>query len=150
MREESLEQGPPRAPFVKEVNAELKKVDPYLEIVYVGPRARRNAVPGLEPGYWHVRRSAPGVVDSYWPIMGPEREYIDPSPQIVEDMKKADLWRPGALQELRDRQEKEAAKKRKAAELAREQNIDTAAESIRAARRVFGRGGMKKRTQFKG
>jgi hypothetical protein len=149
MREEAIEAGPPRAPFVREINTELHKLDPYLELVYVGPRASRK-IPGLEPGYWHIRRSAPGVLDSYFPIMGPEREVRDPDFQIIEDMKKADLWRKGALQELRDRQVREAEKKKKAAELSKEQGIDQAAESIRAASRVFGEGGMKKRTQFRG
>jgi hypothetical protein len=148
MRDEAVEQGPPRAPFVREIDRELKKVDPYLELVYVGPRASRK-IPGLEPGRWHIRRSAPGVLDTYWPIMGENKEYVEPTFQIIEDMKKADLWRKGALQELRDRQERKAKEARRAEELTREQNLDTAAEGVRAARRVFGEGGMKKRVRFK-
>ena len=149
MREEATEQGPPRAPFVEKINRALKELDPYLELVYIGPRATK-AIPGVEPGMWHIRRTPPGLIDSYWPIMGPDKEYVEPTMQIVENMKAADLWREGALQELRDRQIHKAEKKRKAAELDREQAKDATAADIRAAHRVFGEGGMKKRKQFQG
>lgn len=149
IREEAVDQGPPRAPFVKQINRELQSLDPYLELVWIGPNAKRGLIPGVEPGRWHIRRTPPGIIHSYWPIMGPEGEYVDPSLQIIEDMKAADLWREGALQELRDRQIREAEKKKKAAELEQEQNRDTAAESIRAGRRVFGDGGLTKRKMFR-
>jgi len=149
VRDEAVEQGPPRAPFVKQINAELKKLDPYLELVWIGPNAARGVIPGVEPGRWHIRRTPPGIIHSYWPIMGPDKEYVDPSMKIIEDMKAADLWREGALQELRDRQVREAEKKATAAELEREQNVDIAAMDIRAGKRVFGDGGLKKRRMFK-
>ena len=149
IREEAVEQGPPVAPFVGQINTELKKLDPYLELVWIGPRAARGPIPGIEPGRWHIRRTPPGTIDSYWPSMGPDREYVEPTLQIIEDMKRADLWREGALQELRDRQVRKAEQAKKDAELAREQNLDEAKISVRAASRVFGQGGMKKRTQFK-
>ena len=150
MRDEAVDQGPPAAPFVKEINAELKQLDPHLELVWIGPNAARGLIPGIEPGRWHIRRTPPGLIHSYWPIMGPDKEYVDPSFKIIEDMKAADLWRKGALQELRDRQVREAEERKKASELSSEQNRDQAAASIRAADRVFGRGGMTKRKMFKG
>lgn len=150
MREEAIDQGPPIAPFVKQLNAELQALDPYLELVWIGPNAARGVIPGIEPGRWHIRRTPPDLIHSYWPIMGPDGEYAEPTMKLIEDMKEADLWREGALQELRDRQVREAEKKKKAAELEREQNRDQAAESIRASRRVFGNGGMKKRKMFRG
>lgn len=149
MREEATEQGPPRAPFVKQINAALKEIDPHLELVYIGPRTSL-AIPGVQPGMWHVRRTPPGMIDSYWPVMGPDKEYVEPTMKLVEDMKASDLWRKGALQELRDRQIRKAQEKKKAAELDREQARDVAVSDIRAARRVFGEGGMKKRKQFQG
>jgi hypothetical protein len=150
VRDEAVEQGPPRAPFVKQINAELKKLDSYLELVWIGPNAARGVIPGVEPGRWHIRRTPPGIIHSYWPVMGPDKEYVDPSMKIIEDMKAADLWREGALQELRDRQVREAEKKAKAADLEREQNVDVASMDIRAGKRVFGDGGLKKRRMFKG
>jgi response regulator RpfG family c-di-GMP phosphodiesterase len=81
--------------------------------------------------------------------MGPDKEYVEPSMKIIEDMKEADLWREGALQELRERQVREAEKGKKEAELKREQNIDVAAMDIRAGRRVFGDGGLKKKRMFR-
>lgn len=149
MREEAVEQGPPIAPFVTQINAELQKLDPYLELVWIGPNAARGIIPGIEPGRWHIRRTPPGLIHSYWPIMGPDKEYAEPTMKLIEDMKAADLWREGALQELRDRQVREAEKKKKDAELAREQTRDVAAMDIRAGKRVFGDGGLKKRKQFR-
>lgn len=150
MRDEAVDQGPPAAPFVRELNAELKQLDPYLELVWIGPNAKRGLIPGVEPGRWHIRRTPPGLIHSYWPVMGPDGKYVDPSFKIIDDMKAADLWREGALQELRDRQVREAEKKAKEAELEREQNKDVAAMDIRAGKRVFGDGGLKKRRMFKG
>lgn len=149
MRDEAVDQGPPRAPFVKQINQELQSLDPYLELVWIGPNAKRGLIPGVEPGRWHIRRTPPGIIHSYWPVMGPDGEYVDPSLKIIEDMKAADLWREGALQELRDRQIREAEKKKKEAELEQEQNRDTAAADIRAGRRVFGDGGLTKRKMFR-
>lgn len=149
MREEAIDQGPPRAPFVREINAELKKLDQYLELVWIGPNAKRGLIPGVEPGRWHIRRTPPGTIHSYWPVMGPEGEYVDPSFKIIDDMKAADLWREGALQELRDRQVREAERKKKEAELEREQNVDVAAADLRAGGRVFGQGGLTKRKMFR-
>lgn len=149
MREEAVEQGPPYSPLVKQINAELKGLDSHLELVWIGPKAAEGAIPGIVPGRWHIRRTPPGLIHSYWPIMGPDKEYVEPSLKIIEDMKEADLWREGALQELRERQIREAEKGEKEAELKREQNVDVAAMDIRAGRRVFGDGGLKKRKMFK-
>lgn len=149
MREEAIDQGPPVAPFVKQINAELRALDPHLELVWIGPNAKRGLIPGVEPGRWHIRRTPPGLIHSYWPVMGPDGEYVDPSMKIIEDMKAADLWREGALQGLRERQIKEAERKEKDAQLAREQTVDIAAMDIRAGKRVFGEGGLKKRKQFR-
>lgn len=149
MREEAVEQGPPLAPFVGQINKELKGLDPHLELVWIGEKAVEGAAPGIVPGRWHIRRTPPGMIHSYWPIMGPDKEYVEPTLQIIEDMKRADLWRKGALQELREKQIREAKQAEKDAELAREQNQDVAAEDFRAGKRVFGSGGMKKRVQFK-
>lgn len=149
MRDEAVQHGPPLAPFVFQINRELRELDPYLELVWIGPRASLK-IPGIVPGRWHVRRSPPGLLDSYWPVMGPNKEYAEPTMKLIEDMKSADLWRKGALQELRNRQIKAAEKKTKALALDREQAKDQMAEDFRAAGRVFGEGGMKKRKQFKG
>ena len=149
IRDEAVDQGPPQAPFVKEINRELQALDPYLELVWIGPNAARGVIPGVEPGRWHIRRTPPGIIHSYWPVMGPEGEYVDPSMKLIEDMKAADLWREGALQELRDRQVREAEERKRKAELAREQNRDTAAMDLRAGGRVFGKGGLTKRKMFK-
>ena len=145
MRDEAVEQGPPKAPFVGAINAELKKVDQYLELVWIGERAKAGLIPGIEPGRWHVRRTPPGTIDSYWPIMGPDTEYVEPTMKLIEDMKAADLWREGALQELRDKQAKRVIARKKAAQLEREQIKDVVAMDVRAGRRVNGEAGLKKR-----
>lgn len=136
-------------PYVKQINRELKQVDRHLEVVWVGERVPVGMLPGVVPGRWHVRRTPPGQIDSYWPILAEDGGFRDLDMGLIENMKKADLWRDGALEELRQRRYKRMAAKAKAAALEREQAKDLLGMDLRAAGRVFGDGGMKKRKQFK-
>jgi hypothetical protein len=145
MRDEAVEQGPPRAPFVSQINAELKQLDPYLELVWIGHRAKGGLIPGIEPGHWHVRRTPPGMIHSYWPVMGPNKEYAEPTMKLIEDMKAADLWREGALQQLRNRQIRAAKKAEKKKQLEDEQVKDIIKMDTRAGLRVNGDAGLTKR-----
>lgn len=132
----------------KQLTRELKQIDPYLELVFVGDRSPD--YPGITPGRWHVRRSPEDGPDSYWAVNGPDGEYVEPSSKLIEDMKAADLWRQGALQELYDRKARAETKKKREQALASEQRVDVMAESLRAAGRLPGYGGMRKRKWGKG
>lgn len=132
----------------KRLTRELKKLDPHLELGFCDPEAAKNRpedlAPGVVPGRWHVIRKNPKGLDSYFPIMGPNKEYVEPTDKIIEDMKAADLWRRGALQELNDRLRRNAEKQKRQEQTENEQRRDEIAEIYRAVRRMPGDGGMER------
>jgi len=134
----------------RQLEKELKELDPLFEVDFVDPAAANNPnqekALGIVPGRWHIIRTNPEGVNTWFPICGPNKAYRDPELSIVEEMKKADLWRPGALQELRDSQMKELEAKERQRELEHEQRSDEVALAYSAAKRVNGDGGMTKRT----
>lgn len=137
----------------KRLEKELKKIDSYLEVHYIDsevaklPPAQRAV--GVVPARWHIVRRNPKGIDAWFPIMGPNGEYAEPSLQVAEDMKKADLWRSGAMLEMRQRQEREAKEKANKEVREREQRSDEVVHAYRAAKRVRGDGGMTRRTDLK-
>lgn len=130
----------------KRLEKELKKVDPYLEVHYIDsevaklPPAQRAV--GVVPARWHIVRRNPKGIDAYFPIMGPNGEYAEPELRVAEDMKRADLWRRGAMLELRDRQEREAKRQQTEELLGIEQRKDEVRHNYEAAKRVRGDGGL--------
>lgn len=66
-------------------NAELKQIDPYLELV----KAKETVEAGsaLRPGYWHIIRHNPGAPVSVMKVEGPDGEYIEPRDNITA------IWR---------------------------------------------------------
>lgn len=147
-RSQAIDEGASQIAEAKRVTAALKETDPYLELVFIAERAP--AFPGIEPGRWHVRRSQEGFQDNYWPITGPDGEYVAPSMKVVEAMKAADLWRQGALQDLRDRMDRAQRDREKASELEAEQRKDEIRATWRAAKRVAGDGGLSRQKWGKG
>lgn len=127
---------------------ELKQFDPYLEVGFIGERAP--AYPGVMPGRWHVIRRNPDGFDTFLPIAGPDGEYMVPSYQMVEELRRRDLHRPGAIEERMKATRDEWERREKSRELFREQARDEAAETYRAAKRVAGDGGITKRKWGKG
>lgn len=128
---------------------ELKKLDPYLEVAFVGERAP--LYPGIIPGRWHVIRRNPGELDTFLPIAGPDGEYLEPNVEaIVGEMRARDLWRKGAVEERMKAVRDEWDRREKDQELWEEQNRDEAAHTFAAAKRVAGDGGMTKRKWGKG
>lgn len=136
------------------LQAELQKLDSLLEVDFVDPAAA--SLPpserglGVIPGRWHVIRRNPKGVDAWFPICGPAKEYRDPELAVVDEMKKADLWRPGALAELRKNQEQQLAAKDRKTALEDEQRRDEARLAFRSAKRMNGDGGLYRRFDKKG
>jgi hypothetical protein len=94
-----------RGEFLKWFDRELKDIDPKLSLV----KATEGAdLPGLIPGYWHVKRENDATVDSYLPIHGPDGEFMEPHSGVFRDLRRADLHRTGALQDIRDRHARKA------------------------------------------
>ena len=132
-------------PIIGKLNYELQQMDPHLQVVWIGERFPEGIIPGASPGRWHLRRNPPDGIDSYWPVEGPDGEYRDLGMDLVEKMKAADLWKPGAVEELNRRKYRRAAREAKEKALLAEQADDMVKEDIRAADRMRGDGGMTKR-----
>jgi hypothetical protein len=122
---------------------ELKELDENLSLVWVGGRAPE--FPGISPGRWHVRRANPGAPNTFMPIEGPNGEYLEPSFRIVEELKANDLWNDRAMETLMSSHTRKADQVAKADALMSEQIREESAAQFRAASRVAGSGGLKKK-----
>lgn len=128
----------------------LRDFDPNLELVFFGERAE--AIGGIIPGRWHVRRNnrEAGAPDSYMPITGRNGSYREPDFGVLDDLRRRDLWRTGALEDLDPYGHKELAKTEANKQRAAEGRRDEVATNIRAAHRVSGEGGMTARKWGRG
>lgn len=136
----------------KDLEKELRKLDPRFRVIFIDPEAGNNKpearAPGVIPGRWHLKLITSSI-NHYFPIAGPDREYRDPELAIVDEMKKRDLWRRGALEKIRHDEEKEAERLRRQEETEAEARIEQTTAAYRAAKRVNGDGGATKRTDRK-
>lgn len=128
---------------------ELRGLDDRLRVVFIEPRAGelhpRERGPGLIPGRWHVKLFTKPQ-NAYFPICGVDWEYREPDLGLVEELKKRDLWRAGALEEIRNAEDAEERARLRAAITEGEQREDEVAAAYRAAKRVRGDGGEHRRT----
>ncbi len=131
---------------------ELKDLDPRLRVRFVGRIPEGHFSPGMIENRWHVLREGEfeNSIDHYLPIVGPNLEYRPPEMKVVEDMKKADLWREGALDRLFDERERQVKVNQAKADLKREQIKDEMALAYRAAKRVPGDDKLMKEAPKKG
>lgn len=113
------------------VDAMLKDLNHRLELVWVGERATS---PGLIPCRWHVRRRDrdTGAMDAYFPITGPEGEYVEPTARVVDMMRRNDMWKRDVVGDLR--KERDRVERAQAAIRAeqRAENVDTFAGHAKA------------------
>lgn len=120
---------------------ELRAIDDRLRVVFIEPRAGelhpRERGPGLIPGRWHIKLLT-HPQNAYFPICGPDWQYREPELAVVEEMKARDLWRRGALEEIRLGEEAEERRRNRQALLEKEQREDEVALAYRAAKRVAG------------
>jgi hypothetical protein len=96
-------------------NRELRQIDPYLELVFAPENA---TAPGLRPGRYHVLRHNPGAPLSLIPIETPEGEFKEPDSSLLDELRRADLWRDEAVRDRKKRQEalERSERRRKARE----------------------------------
>lgn len=126
----------------------LHDLDPNLELCFFGDRAEARY--GIVPGRWHVRRTNKDTSDSYFPITTPDGGFREPDFGILEELRRRDLWRKGAMEAtdpyaIRERERSERIRANEA-----ERRKEEVAFNTRAAHRVAGEGGMKKRLWGKG
>ena len=100
----------------------LRDIDPYLDLVYVTrpPGTDVDPPPGLRWNRWHVRRSAPGQeFPAFFPIEGPNGEFMEPHSGVFERLKEQDSWSPDGRERFYKRRLEEARLKERAAEESR-------------------------------
>jgi hypothetical protein len=116
-----------RHDWLRRFDAELRALDPYLSLV----KAQDNATQlGLTPGYWHVKRDNPTTIPTFIALRGPDGEFVEPSSAHLEMLRRSDLQRKGAFDELVKRHDAAAAKAAKLKETQREERVDHMAEII--------------------
>jgi hypothetical protein len=135
-------------PQANRLERELRLLDDRMRVVRISPRAGelhpKERGPGVIPGRWHIKLLT-HPQNAYFPICGPNWAYRDPELAIVEEMKARDLWRRGALEEMRKAEDDEDRRVERASQLDREQGEDEVALAYRAAKRVAGDGGEHRR-----
>lgn len=137
MKEEMVDQTIEKAQALAKA---LRQFDPRLDLVHVSDRVPPGQ--GLVPGCWHVRRhNDMPASDSYIPITGPRGEYVEPHFGVLEELRKRDTWK------YKDERYFKATNPPKKDDSG---ILDDAAADFRAAKRVAGEGGMKKRTWGRG
>jgi hypothetical protein len=132
-----------RAAVIDYWNPLLKQIDPTLDLVQIKPNADD---PNVIPGYWHLRRNTVEGFPWFFPITGPDGEFREPDHAFLEELKANDLWNPAVhrnKQEARIRREQARTRHK---ELRSEQQLDEVKSLFKAAKRVKGEGGFKRRT----
>jgi hypothetical protein len=120
---------------VRRINAELRRIDSHLELVFVGDRAP-DLLPEVRPGRWHVVRRNPGAPDTWMPVVGPAGEYVEPTSRIFERLAQGDMWRDEYGHRARRRQAHAAAERERRRDLDREQRATELRERVAAATQV--------------
>ncbi len=128
---------------------ELRQLDDRIRVVKIAERAGelhpRQRAPGVIPGRWHVKLLT-HPRNAYFALCGPDWAYAEPDLYWVEKFKAADLWRDGALEEIRKGEDDEERARARAVLLEGEQRRDQIAEDWRALKRIRGDGGELRRT----
>ncbi len=114
---------------VRYFNRELKKIDPYVEVI----KAPANAsYPGLTPGFWHILRRPPVGHPTLIAHQTPDGGYRDLDSGIFQTLRDGDMW-SDARQRDREkhiRQAKQAEERQ--AEREREERVEELAERVKA------------------
>jgi hypothetical protein len=145
-REEFVDHSVPKARGFAEA---LKAVHPDMELVFVRHDIAESQLPqNAVRGRWHVRKqNAAPLAPSYIPILGPDGSYREPDSGVLRELAEGDLRKrkvmEGVLEQTRtDRGNVDG-------QLKTEQRQDGMKEDYRAARRVTGEGGLKKRKNLR-
>ena len=142
---EKMETGEPGG---EALERELRLLDDRIRVVRIAERAGelhpRSRAPGVIPGRWHVKLLT-RPRNAYFALCGPDWVYAEPGLYWVEKFKAADLWRDGALEEIRRGEDAEERARHRAALLESEGRQDNTAADWRALKRVAGDGGLHRR-----
>lgn len=135
---EKMETGEPGG---EALERELRLLDDRIRVVRISDRAGelhpRQRAPGVIPGRWHVKLLTQPR-NAYFALCGPDFAYSEPGLFWVERFKARDLWRDGALEEIRKGEEADERARIRQELLEQEQRQDEVALAYRAAKRVSG------------
>lgn len=114
----------------------LAEIDPRLTLV----RAKSWVKTGtpLKPGFWHIIRdnADKGAPPTVMVIEGPNGEFAEPTSAIFDLLHRNDLQRPGAMREIREREERIRRAQEKEREIEREERQREILERFTAGTRV--------------
>jgi hypothetical protein len=130
------------------LDAELKRIDPYLSIVLIGENADPDEFD--YPGYWYIRKAIPGSVNEFFPLANPDGSRMYPDARVLDQLRAADLWNPRVHRSKQEAREKLRAAKVRQKKREAEQRQDEGLLAARAALRVAGDGGMTRRAWGRG
>lgn len=97
-------------PETRRMNEELRRIDPYLELVFVGERAPDDD-PAIVPGRWHVVRHNPDAPDTWMPVVGENDGYAEPTSRIFDKLAVENMWNASHLERKRKREARRAAER---------------------------------------
>lgn len=113
-----------------EFNPLLKRIDPYLEMVFVPPGAK---VAGFPPARYALVRHNPGAPPSCIPITGPNGEFIEPNSEVFNLLAEGDLWHSEASRARKKRVEEAERQKQRRIAREREERKEEFADRAKAA-----------------
>jgi hypothetical protein len=96
-----------------EFNRELRKMDPYLELIFIGDDA---GVQGAVPNRYHLSRRSPDAPATLISITDEHGGFVEPGSAIFDKLAEGDLWSARSRRERQNaQQEAERARDRKRA-----------------------------------
>lgn len=122
-------------PETRRMNKELRRIDPYLELVFVGDRAPDDD-PAVVPGRWHVVRHNPGAPDTWMAVVGENNAYAEPTSRIFDKLAEENMWNASHLERKRKREARRAAERERDKERLRASSAEEFNEHLAAATRT--------------
>lgn len=135
----------------KQLAQALRSHDPDLDVVWIKTNIPQAELPGgAIPGRWHVRQTLrrKGLPPNYYPIVHADGSYREPDFGVLREFQKRDT-RNLSVSELVARANAPTEKQKNKA-LEDEQRLDEMTADFKAAKRVAGEGGLRRRTWGKG
>lgn len=110
-------------------NRELKKIDPYLELVKAQNNTRH---PALKPGYYHIFHHRPGGIPNVIVHQGDQGEFREPDSGLLEMLKRGDTWSDRSMKERKRLQKQAERAQRRQEERESNDRLDEITERLKS------------------
>lgn len=117
-------------------NVELQKIDRNLRLMQATEAA---AAPGVRAGYYHLVRLRDPVEGTFMmvtPLTGPNDEFVEPTSQMLDVLRMADLQSDRIIHERIEATRREERAQEREREREREERIEEGVERYKAATRT--------------